>query len=259
MPASCAGETGHERGGGQARSGISRWSHHRHTASKHLAIGMSLACDGRERAWAAHGLICPEPCTRYLKVVSCSTPTGPRAWNRPVAMPISAPNPNSPPSANCVEALCSTIAESTSRRNLVACPASSVTMGSVTLDMRDGRIQPIDHPGGYYGIEIFGRPVFLGRRPDTRIDCAGSFVAAHLAACVEQRGDERSKMRGRRRGIDKKRLGSAADARTPHFGIEDDRLCHIETCRPIHIDVTDALEMGKDRYARLLLHARNQA
>ena len=28
----------------------------------------------------AHGLICPVPRTRYLKLVSCSTPTGPRAW-----------------------------------------------------------------------------------------------------------------------------------------------------------------------------------
>src|SRR5215470_335863 len=68
----------------------------------------------------AHGLVWPEPRTRYLKVVSCSTPTGPRAWKRPVAMPISAPNPNSPPSANWVEALCSTIAESMPSRNFSA-------------------------------------------------------------------------------------------------------------------------------------------
>jgi hypothetical protein len=40
--------------------------------------------------------------------------TGPRACSLPVAMPISAPNPNSPPSANWVEALCSTMALSTS-------------------------------------------------------------------------------------------------------------------------------------------------
>lgn len=47
----------------------------------------------------------PSPVTRYLKLVSCSAPTGPRACILPVAMPISAPMPNSPPSANCVEAL----------------------------------------------------------------------------------------------------------------------------------------------------------
>ena len=63
-----------------------------------------------------------------------STPTGPRAWNFPVAMPISAPKPNSPPSANWVEALCSTIAESTSLRNFCAALASSVTIASVWCD-----------------------------------------------------------------------------------------------------------------------------
>ena len=34
----------------------------------------------RENAMAAHGRVCPVPCTRYLKLVSCSAPTGPRAW-----------------------------------------------------------------------------------------------------------------------------------------------------------------------------------
>src|SRR5262245_35640584 len=90
---------------------------------------------GRRRAVLAqrerHGLICPEPRTRYLKLVNCSTPTGPRAWKRPVAMPISAPKPNSPPSANCVDALCRTIAESTSRKNFSAATGSSVTIESV--------------------------------------------------------------------------------------------------------------------------------
>src|SRR5687767_7617292 len=83
------------------------------------------------RCAARHGLICPVPCTRYLKLVSCSTPTGPRACSLPVAMPISAPKPNSPPSANWVEALCSTMAESTSLRNLSAVSLSSVTIASV--------------------------------------------------------------------------------------------------------------------------------
>src|SRR4030095_9676534 len=85
----------------------------------------------RVRRQADHGLVCPVPRMRYLNVVSCSTPTGPRACMRPVAMPISAPKPNSPPSANCVVALCSTIAESTSLRNLSAAAWSAVTIASV--------------------------------------------------------------------------------------------------------------------------------
>src|SRR5262249_21705793 len=92
------------------------------------ARGHSSACELRLRT---HGRIWPEPRTRYLKLHSCSTPTGPRACSRPVAMPISAPNPNSPPSANWVEALCSTIAESTSARNFSAVRASFVTIASV--------------------------------------------------------------------------------------------------------------------------------
>src|SRR5258707_15468986 len=81
-----------------------------------------------------HGRVCPLPRTTYLKVVSCSAPTGPRACILPVPMPISAPMPNSPPSANCVEALCITIAESRAERNRCAALASSVTMESVCCE-----------------------------------------------------------------------------------------------------------------------------
>src|ERR1019366_2376818 len=77
------------------------------------------------------GRICPLPRTRYLNEVSCSSPTGPRACIRPVAMPISAPKPNSPPSANWVEALCITMAESTSFKKRSAAAGFSVTMQSV--------------------------------------------------------------------------------------------------------------------------------
>ncbi len=47
------------------------------------------AGDGRQADVALQGRVCPSPRTRYLKEVSCSTPTGPRACRRPVAMPIS--------------------------------------------------------------------------------------------------------------------------------------------------------------------------
>ena len=70
----------------------------------------SAAISVRRRLASLAGRIWPVPRTTYLNVVSCSTPTGPRACRRPVAMPISAPMPNSPPSANCVDALCRTMA-----------------------------------------------------------------------------------------------------------------------------------------------------
>jgi len=49
-------------------------------------------------------------------------------------MPISAPMPNSPPSANCVDALCSTIALSSSFKKRSAAAASFVTGFALTAD-----------------------------------------------------------------------------------------------------------------------------
>ena len=58
-------------------------------------------------------------------------PSGPRACSFWVEMPISAPNPNSPPSVNRVLALTMTTAASTSAVNRRAAARSSVTIASV--------------------------------------------------------------------------------------------------------------------------------
>ena len=49
--------------------------------------------------------ICPFPKITYFFVVRASCPIGPRAWSFWVLIPISAPNPNSFPSVNLVDAL----------------------------------------------------------------------------------------------------------------------------------------------------------
>ena len=67
----------------------------------------------------------------YLYVVSWSSPIGPRGWSLPVEIPTSAANPNSPPSANCVEALWTAIELLTSERNFLAVFLLFVTMESV--------------------------------------------------------------------------------------------------------------------------------
>src|SRR5690606_7519930 len=77
------------------------------------------------------GLVWPLPRTWYLNEQSCSSPTGPRAWNLPVAMPISPPKPNSPPSANCVEALWRRMALSISVKKRATDAGSSVMIASV--------------------------------------------------------------------------------------------------------------------------------
>ena len=63
-----------------------------------------------------HPRTSPSPSTTYFSDVSPSMPTGPRAWNLSVLMPISAPRPNSKPSAKRVLVLTMTLAESTSRK-----------------------------------------------------------------------------------------------------------------------------------------------
>ena len=52
-----------------------------------------------------YGRICPSPKITYFVVVSASNPIGPLACNFCVLIPISAPNPNSNPSVNLVDAL----------------------------------------------------------------------------------------------------------------------------------------------------------
>ena len=64
--------------------------------------------------------IWPEPSTTHFWLVRPSRPTGPRACSLLVEMPISAPRPNSKPSAKRVDALTSTELESTSRRKRIA-------------------------------------------------------------------------------------------------------------------------------------------
>ena len=57
--------------------------------------------------------ICPFPKITYFFAVRASCPIGPRAWSFWVLIPISAPNPNSFPSVNLVDALTYTAAAST--------------------------------------------------------------------------------------------------------------------------------------------------
>jgi len=93
---------------------------------------------------------------------------GPAAWKRSVEIPISAPMPNSPPSANCVEALCNTIALSTRDRSAAPsphCRNDRVGMrGPVAGDMRNRFIDPIDLSHGDDRVQVLGIPIRLTGR-----------------------------------------------------------------------------------------------
>src|SRR5581483_6841931 len=77
-----------------------------------------------------YGRTCPVPSITHLYVVSSLSANGPRACSFCVEMPTSAPNPNSPPSVNCVLAFTYTAAASTSLRKRSAAARSLVTMAS---------------------------------------------------------------------------------------------------------------------------------
>src|SRR5204863_8795264 len=72
----------------------------------------------------------PLPVTTYVVEVSSGSPSGPRACSFWVEMPISAPNPNSPPSVNRVDALTRTAAASTAATKRRAAAWDRVTIAS---------------------------------------------------------------------------------------------------------------------------------
>ena len=156
---------------------------------------LNLARGLCEAAGAPYARTCPSPRTRYLKVHSCSTPTGPRACMRPVAMPISAPKPNSPPSANWVEALWMTIAEVDLLQEplgggLVLGDDAIGMMRAVGLDVVDRRLEAVDDAHGNDRVEIFGPPVLFARRSHSSVRLLRLLVAAHRAARLDQRLDQ---------------------------------------------------------------------
>ena len=130
-------------------------------------------------------------------------------------MPISAPKPNSPPSANWVEALCSTIAEI----DFVEKFAGGFfvfghdrigVMRAVIVDMGDRLVDAVDDSRRNDGVLVFGVPVFLGSRLHPGVGSLHGVVAAHFAARIDQHLDQR--LETGRCAIDQRGFGRAADA-----------------------------------------------
>ena len=142
-------------------------------------------------------------------------------------MPISAPKPNSPPSQNCVEAFHSATALSTPLRNRSAAAASSGDDGigvlaAMARDMRERRVDAIDHGDRQDGVEPFGVEIRLARRRQVGHDGARRGIGAEVAAERAQIGNDRGQQRGRDGAVDQQRLGGAADAGAAHLGVGHD-------------------------------------
>ncbi len=183
----------------------------------------------------AQGRVCPLPRTWYLKLVSCSTPTGPRACIRPVEMPISAPMPNSPPSANWVEALCSTMALSTSSQETlrgrgVGGDDRLGVARAVARDMLDGVRHPVDDAHRDDGVEDI-------RVPQSAASAAGARAHRAAQAAASPRTSQPASSSARDQGlqmavhagpVDQQGLGGAADPGAPHLRVEHDLARHLQ-------------------------------
>ena len=183
---------------------------------------------------------------------------------RPVAIPISAPNPNSPPSANWVEALCRTIAEidllqEPLRRGLVLGHDAVGVVGAVSLDMVDRRVETVDDADRDDRVEIFRAPVLFARRRHPRIGLTRRRIAAHGAAGLDQRVDQLPQQERGDRAMHEQGFGCAADPGSPHLGVDDDPQRLVEIHGTIDVDMHDAFEMGEHRHPRLTLNALDQA
>ena len=98
--------------------------------------------------------------SRYLKLVSCSTPTGPRACRRPVAMPISRAKTKFAAVGELRRCIMQhdrriDLAQEFLRRLPVFGDDRVGVMRAVAFDMRDRLVDAVDHPGGNNGVEVF--------------------------------------------------------------------------------------------------------
>ena len=193
-----------------------------------------------------------------LVVVSSGRAIGPRAWSFWVEMPISAPNPNSPPSVKRVLALTMTAAASTSART-DGCGPASVTMprcarcrsGGCGRWRRPGRPRP--RPT-FEAVELspeVSSVTARGPRPRRR---PGRRQARRRGgdALAGQRGEGLGEERGSDVAVDQERLGGVAHARALGLGVDGDGQGLVEVGRAVDVDVAVADPGLDDRDGRLV-------
>ena len=201
-----------------------------------------------------------------MKLVSCSTPTGPRAWILPVAMPISRAEAElaavgelgrgvvqQDRGVDLVEETCGALSASSATIASVWCEPwfsiwaiASSTPSTTFAEMIASRYS-VSQSSSVAGFTL-------------RINALHGGVAAHLAAGVDQH--RRSAASGASPRTARSTSSVSAAPQTPVrriLALSTIDFAMSSSAERVDIDVADAFEMREHRHARLGLHARDQA
>ena len=224
-----AGNRARRRGAGRSRS---RWS--RRARSAPAPRPGRRSSPGRRRTAPARGAvrrsavrrrrlhprISPWPSTTHFSDVSPSSPTGPRAWNLSVLMPISAPRPYSKPSAKRVlrvdhHAGRIDLAQEAHRVRVVVGQDRVGVVRAVAVDVRDRLVERVDDLDADDRREVFLGPVLLGGvgRASRSAPPASSASAAASQRISTPLAANTAPIRGRKRRRDRRDARAATRPR----------------------------------------------
>ena len=186
--------------------------------------------------------------------MSSGRPIGPRACSFWVEMPISAPNPNSPPSVNRVEALTITAAESTAgdeargRRDRCRSRSPRCARCDHRRMCAQRVVEGVDDAGGDVERVVLRGPVLVGdgREGDARGARRTRRIRASpwiVTPALPQRGErDAAGTRRRCRACTSTRLGGVADADPLGLGVDQDgdRLVDVGGRVDVDVAVADA-------------------
>ena len=172
-----------------------------------------------------------------------------RACRRPVAMPISAPMPNSPPSVKRVEALCSRsrrihLGEEVVAGRLVLRHDAVRVRRAVIVDVVNRLFHAVDDVHREDGIEIFGRPVLrVANRTRCRWSCE-QFITSPRAFLPAFSSHRRPAPFACPRSlpVHQQRLDRVANGGARSLALNDNSFGHLQVGR-VHVNVADAFQM----------------
>ena len=180
-------------------------------------------------------------------------PSGPRACSFWVEMPISAPNPNSSPSTNRVDALTSTAAASTSAVNRSAAAQVARDDGlavprAVAGDVVDGGVERRHDPHRELQVEELVRPVVLARGGHPVVaQHAPGLRSSPTSSTPSSRSATRGRNSSATASCTSTRLGGVAHRRPLRLAVDDDVGRHGQVGGRVDVDVAVAVAVDHVR------------